>query len=174
MIQDSFGLTQLNSKRLEFSCFQEKDASEAYVAITPNLARYMAWDVPESDEQFREVQMSWLQKMQSQDKLVFVIRDYNTREFIGLCGLHRLKSEAPTVGIWVKEQQHGHKFGREAVETLIKFAFEKLGLRQLYYPVAEENWASRKIAETLGGKIIKHLAQRKYMAVIYEISQYAD
>lgn len=55
MIQDSFGLTQLNSKRLEFSCFQEKDASEAYVAITPNLARYMAWDVLESDEQFREV-----------------------------------------------------------------------------------------------------------------------
>lgn len=89
----------------------------------------MTWDVPESDEQFREVWMSWLQKMQSQDELVFVIRDQNTREFISLCGLHRLKSEAPTVGIWVKEQQYGHKFGREAVETLIKFAFEELELR---------------------------------------------
>ncbi len=131
----------------------------------------MAWDVPESEEKFREVWLSWLHKMQTQDELVFVIRDQIIREFIGLCGLHRLKSEAPTVGIWVKESQHGHKFGREAVETLIRFAFEDLGLRQLYYPVAEENWASRKIAETLGGKIIKHLAQRKYMAVIYEIRQ---
>ncbi|MCJ8160410.1 GNAT family N-acetyltransferase [Acinetobacter sp. A7.4] len=92
---------------------------------------------------------------------------------MGLCGLHRLKSEAPTVGIWVKEQQHGHKFGREAVESLITFAFAELRLEQIYYPVAEENWASRKIAETLGGKIIKQLAQRKYMAVIYEISRYS-
>lgn len=59
----------------------------------------MAWDAPE----FREVRLSWLHKMQTQDELVFVIRDQITREFIGLCGLHRLKSEAPTVGIWVKE-----------------------------------------------------------------------
>ena len=55
MTRDSLGLLQLSSKRLELDGFQEKDASEAYAAITPNLARYMAWDTPESEEKFREV-----------------------------------------------------------------------------------------------------------------------
>jgi RimJ/RimL family protein N-acetyltransferase len=53
----------------------------------------------------------------------------------------------------VKEQRHGHRFGRDAVETLIKFAFEELGLRQLYYSVAEKNWENQKIAEALDRKV---------------------
>lgn len=44
-----------------------------------------------------------------------------------------------------------------------------LGIQVLSYPVAEENWASRKIAERLVGKIIRYIDKPKYRAVMYEI-----
>jgi hypothetical protein len=37
------------------------------------------------------------------------------------------------------------------------------------YPVAEENYPSRKIAESLGGKVVSKSTSRKFDFVKYEI-----
>ena len=107
--------------------------------------------------------------MADHKEYIFVIRYVETQEFIGLCGLHRLHDEIPKVGIWIRETAHGHHYGHEAVRFIVAYAFNTLGIKVLSYPVAEENWSSRKIAERLGGKISSHLDKPKYQAVIYEI-----
>lgn len=159
----------LQSKRLVLDYFKSSDAAEGYASITPSLTRFMAWDAPESEQVFATVWQNWLNNMTDHKEYIFVIRHIERHEFIGLCGLHRLHDEIPEVGIWIRETAHGHHYGHEAVRSIAAYAFNTLGIKVLSYPVAEENWASRKIAERLGGKISSHLDKPKYRAVIYEI-----
>ncbi len=90
---------------------------------------------------------------------------------MGLCGLDRLMDEVPQLGIWIKESPHGHKYGCEAVDALVGYALDDLNRQRLIYPVAEENWASRKVVERLGGKIVDIVQQAKYRAVIYHLAE---
>ncbi|MFX1823642.1 GNAT family N-acetyltransferase [Acinetobacter sp. AS5] len=167
--QTQSALPTLQSKRLILNCFKSADAKETYASITPSLTRFMAWDAPESEQEFTTVWKNWLENMTDHKEYVFVIRHIETQEFIGLCGLHRLHDEIPEVGIWIRETAHGHHYGHEAVHCVVVYAFNTLGIQVLSYPVAEENWASRKIAERLGGKIIRYIDKPKYRAVMYEI-----
>jgi len=162
--QNQSALPTLQSQRLILNCFKSADAEEAYASITPSLTRFMAWDAPESEKEFATVWKNWLENMTDHKEYVFVIRHIETQEFIGLCGLHRLHDEIPEVGIWIHETAH------EAVHCVVAYAFNTLGIQVLSYPVAEENWASRKIAERLVGKIIRYIDKPKYRAVMYEIS----
>ncbi len=93
-------------------------------------------------------------------------------EFLGCAGLHNLQSETPELGIWIKQSAHGHKYGQEAVAALKKWADENIEYKYLSYPVVEQNIASRKIAESLGGKVMKEydkvtLSGRTYHMVEY-------
>ncbi len=130
----------------------------------------MAWDMPESEQAFAAVWQNWLENMAAHEEYVFVIRHAESLEFMGLCGLHRLKDEVPLLGIWIKENQHGHKYGYEAVDALVRYALEDLNLQRVIYLVAEENWASRKVIERLGGKVVDVVQQPKYRAVIYDLT----
>lgn len=71
-----------------------------------------------------------------------------------------MKHRLLDVGIWVKESQHGYKFGREAVETLIRFAFEDLGLRQLYFQSLKKIGRVVKLRK-LSGKDHQALGSKK-------------
>jgi hypothetical protein len=44
-----------------------------------------------------------------------------------------------------------------------------LGIESFTYPVADENYPSRRIAESLGGVIVERRETPKYMSVIYRI-----
>ncbi len=160
---------QLESERLILNYFKPVDAAEAYASITPSLTRFMAWDVPESEQGFAAIWQNWLENMTDHKEYIYVIRHIETQEFIGLCGLHRLHDEVPEVGIWIRETAHGHHYGHEAVRCIVEYAFNTLDIKGLSYHVAEANWASRKIAERLRGKITSYLDKPKYRAVIYEI-----
>lgn len=78
-----------------------------------------------------------------------------TNEFLGGGGIHRLDTKTPEFGIWIKKSAHGNKYGQEAVAGLKQWADENLDYEYLLYPVAKENIASRKIPESLGGKLIR-------------------
>lgn len=119
----------------------------------------MAWDLPKYEQAFATVWQNWLENMAAHEEYVFVIRHTESLEFMGLCDLHRLKDEVPLLGIWIKESQHGHKYGYEAVDTLVHYAFEDLNHQRLIYPLAEENWASLKVIERLGGKVVDAVQQ---------------
>ncbi len=87
------------------------------------------------------------------EELVVVILDQSSDEFLGVAGLHKIYSETPELGIWLKKDAHGHKYGREAIAGLKKYADENIKHKYLTYPVDKRNIASRKIAESLGGVV---------------------
>ncbi|MFM0478752.1 GNAT family N-acetyltransferase [Paraburkholderia strydomiana] len=84
-------------------------------------------------------------------------------------GLHRVRTESPELGIWIREGRHRNGFGREAVTLVADWATRTIGCASLTYPVAEQNRASRRIAESLCGVIVESRVTPKYISVVYRI-----
>jgi RimJ/RimL family protein N-acetyltransferase len=79
-------------------------------------------------------------------------------------------SVSPELGLWLKESAHGQRFGREVVVTLVEWGHATLGKRSFIYPVAVQNNASKRIAESLRGETIGKRTNPKYDSVVYRIS----
>jgi RimJ/RimL family protein N-acetyltransferase len=92
---------------------------------------------------------------QAGTELVITIHRRTDGEFLGGGGLHCTETPTtPELGIWLKSAAHGNGFGKEAVVGMMQWAEEHLEIESFIYPVDRRNVPSRKIPESLGGKII--------------------
>ncbi|MDP8249507.1 GNAT family N-acetyltransferase [Pseudochrobactrum saccharolyticum] len=160
---------ELTTQRLKLRIYAPQDAAEMYSHITPTLTRFMAWEPPASYEEFLENKPLWEERFLKGTDYHFVARDIRSGRYIGIVGVHRATTTTPEFGVWMCEDVHGQGFGKEAVTAVFGWAKEMLQADYFVYPVAEENRASRKIAETLGGKLVSSEQKPKYMAVTYHI-----
>ncbi|WP_323739503.1 GNAT family N-acetyltransferase [Acinetobacter oleivorans] len=158
----------ISTQRLNLKPFTAEDADEIYNCITPTLTRYMAWD-PQPRHEFDETWKAWLKNFKAESEIIFVIRETHSQIFIGLVGLHRMQTPHPELGIWIREDYHFHGYGREAVSAVAKWAVDFVKPDYFIYSVAEANTPSRKIAESLGGKVVSKATGPKYEFVTYEI-----
>jgi RimJ/RimL family protein N-acetyltransferase len=159
----------LASQRLLLKSFAGDDARETFAEATPAIARFMSWEPASSFEEFAVVWQSWIPKMRAGTDVSFAVRHRPSLEFLGAAGLHNIDAEEPEAGIWIKESQHGYGYGREAVARIVAFAGDDLGKRAVLYPVVEQNGPSRRLAESLGGRIIGSRLLRKGAGVVYRI-----
>lgn len=159
----------IESRRLSIRPFSATDADSAFQCITPSLTRFMAWDPPASREEFDRVWQAWLLSIDEGTEVVFAIRHRDDGGFLGLVGLHRLRDVSPELGIWIREDRHKEALGREAVTLVARWASRTLGIASFIYPVAEENYPSRRIAESLGGIVVERRETPKYKSVVYVI-----
>ena len=164
----------LSSERLVLKSFTGDDAREAFQEATPTVARFMSWEPVPSLEAFELICQSWIPRMRAGTDAFFAVRLQPSMEFLGAAGLHHIGAGEPEVGIWIKGAQHGHGYGREAVATIIAFAAKELGRETVLYPVVEQNRPSRRLAESLGGRIIGTKLLRKatgieHPEVVYRI-----
>jgi RimJ/RimL family protein N-acetyltransferase len=158
------------SERLLIKPFSAEDADATFICITPTLTRFMAWDPPANKEAFDRIWQQWRLAATEGSEFVFAIRERETATFLGLTGLHNVRGECPELGIWIREDRQREGFGREAVSLVARWATRVLGIRRGFtYPVAEENLASRRIAEALGGVVIEQRVEPKYRVVVYRI-----
>jgi RimJ/RimL family protein N-acetyltransferase len=160
---------QIESARLLVKPFSAEDADAAFSCITPPLSRYMAWEPPASRCDFDRVWQAWIPSIDDGSDYVFAIRHRVDGHFLGLSGLHHVRTESPELGIWIREDHHRMGFGREAVTAVAQWATRTVGTESFIYPVAEENHASRRVAESLGGIIVERRVTPKYNSVVYRI-----
>ena len=160
---------EIRSFRLILKPFIPLDSDEIFRHITPTLTRYMSWDPPKNRQAFDEIWHVWLDHIKNGRELIFVVRNNNNNEFLGIVGLHEVQSEKPELGIWIREDRHGLGFGQEAVKSIANWASENLRIKSFIYPVAVENFASRKIAESLGGTPYCYEKKHKYDSITYSI-----
>lgn len=158
----------ISTQRLNLNPFSAEDADETFNCITPTLTRYMAWD-PQPRHEFDQTWNGWLKNFKARSEIIFVIREAHSQIFVGLVGLHRMQTPHPELGIWIREDYHYHGYGKEAVSGVAKWAIDFVKPDYFIYPVAEENYPSRKIAESLGGKVVSKSTGPKYEFVTYEI-----
>lgn len=129
-------------------------AAEIFHEFDADTTKYMV-PQPAKDivEIFDFIAMSQ-QGMRREQELVFAIIHGLSGEFLGVCSCTgRESNETPELGIWLKKSAHGHKFGLESISILMQWLFMHIQFDYLIYPVARANVASRKIPESLGGKL---------------------
>ena len=160
----------IHSSRLQLSQFQMLDAPDVFGCIMPAIAKFMPWEPPSWSEYVARCEKRV--RAPEPNNFSFVIRRLDNRECLGMASFEDADSVSPEVGLWLKESAHGQGFGREVVAELVKWGHATLGKESFIYPVAVQNTASRRIAESLHGEIIGNRKNPKYDSVVYRIPFY--
>jgi RimJ/RimL family protein N-acetyltransferase len=103
--------------------------------------------------------------------LVMVVLDVNN-QFVGCCGIHNITSESVELGLWIKKSMQGIGLGTEIIINLIEFLENNFTLKYIFYPVDEENIASKKIPEKLGFVPYKKYQKNKSTSSFLNIVEY--
>jgi ribosomal-protein-alanine N-acetyltransferase len=147
---------QIEGDRILLRSIEERDSSEIFKEFTPEITRYMFPKPAEKIEETLSFIAESLDGMRGGWDLVLAITKKENGEFLGCCGFYgKGNPRRPALGIWIKKEAHGKKYGREAIKTLTSWAVEHIDFEYAIYPVDKANIASRKIPESLGGTIFE-------------------
>lgn len=113
-----------------------------------------------------------LAEMKAGSNLQLVALDKQTKEFLGCMGLHHIDTKTPEMGIWLKKSAHGNKYGQEAMAAIKRWADAELEYDYILYPAGIYNIASRKVAESLGGKLIRQFTGKNQLGEPMEEVEY--
>lgn len=151
-----FSSVTINSERLRLVPISDQYADSIFKEFTAEITQFMVPATPTHIDQIYEFIRTSKNNMADNADLTFVIIDRNSDEFLGICGLHGKQSpNEPILGIWLKKDAHGNRFGQEAIKSLADWARENLIFHFMVYPCDRDNIPSRKIAESLNGRIFR-------------------
>jgi RimJ/RimL family protein N-acetyltransferase len=149
--------------------FTPGDAEEVFSCMSRGITRFMSWEPPASLAEFERIWRDWLPSIEDRSNLHLVARARDDGRCLGVVGLHDLPSGKPELGIWLRQDVHGRGLGRELIGSVAVWASENAIVEYFEYPVAEQNVASRRIAEAHGGRIAGHRSGPKFRSVVYII-----
>ncbi|MGM4915268.1 GNAT family N-acetyltransferase [Rhizobium sp. 768_B6_N1_8] len=160
---------EIPTERTIIRPFAPEDAGEVFACISPEITQFTAWEPPPTEEAFAEVWENWLPAMDEGSELTLVPRGRDDGRCLGILGVHALQSGTPELGIWLRRDVHRRRFGHELIGAVARWVSRMHPVRYFEYPVAEENLASRRIAEAYGGEMREHRQNNKYDCVVYHI-----
>ena len=174
LLSGDLSQTFITSARLTIRAFTAADAAESFAEANARVAKFMSWNPPASEMEFRTIWQRGISDMRTGKGLHLVIRLTSTNEFIGSAGLDPADGTLLETGIWIKESAQHRGYGREAVAAVIKWASERFHPSGFLYPVVDENTSSRRLADALRGEVIgtrqRHKAgDKKRRLLLYRI-----
>lgn len=147
----------IETPRLRLLSISHEYQDVIFQGFTAKVARYLSVK-PTNDITDTKVFIDTaLQRMRRGEELQCAVVMRKTNEFIGCAGLHDVYVK-PEIGLWIKESYWHQGFGTETVSALQDWAKRCIsGHRCFYYSVHVENITSRRIAEKIGGRLVKPL-----------------
>ncbi len=146
--------------------------SDIFVEFTDEVTTYMyprpAQDIFETESFINDSILG----MKKEHHLIFVILKKDSQDFLGCAGIHKINTNHPELGIWLKKSAHGNGYGLETITELKNWAESNLKYRYLVYPVDQENIPSRKIPERLGGTIAREYNKTNLSGKVLHIVEY--
>ena len=122
------------------------------------MARWPRFDEPEL--QWANIELStprdrdaWYERSRSNvTRRRFTIFDAKDGRAVGTIGLRNIdfRFGEGTLGIIVNAGDVGGGYGSDAVRTIVRYAFDRLGLRKVYLDVAEGNERARRCYDRVG------------------------
>lgn len=152
---------EIETERLKLKPVSLEYKDMIFSEFTDDTTRFMFPSTPKQVSDTEEFIKEAREKIEKGEELTVSIFNKETNEFLGGGGIHAINTKTPELGIWIKKSAHGNKYGREAVAGLKEWADKNIEYEYILYPVAKENIASRKIPESLGGKLVRELVAKK-------------
>lgn len=143
----------LQTERLLLRPFQKEDAKEVFACweSDPEVARYMFWTSHNDIEKTKEWISFELGQIPKDDWYRFAIVLKDTNELIGT-GLIYYEEEVQAweIAYNLGRRYRGRGYTTEAMQEILAFAREELGLREVVGRYAKENPASGNVMRKLG------------------------
>lgn len=145
----------LKTKNLYLKSITLDYADDIFREFTAEITTHMFPKPAEKIEEIIEFIKTSMKGNKEGSNFQIVIINKANKDFLGCGGVHNIDGKTPELGVWIKKSAHGHGYGKEAVIALKEWADKNSEYEYLLYPVAEENYISRRIPEFLGGKIAR-------------------
>ncbi len=151
--------SEMETERLLMRCPRFGDGERVNAAVRESAAevgRWMPWAVPTPEIEATE---KWCReaasKFLAREQFHFGLYLKDTDAFVGNCGIHRIIWDVPLVeiGYWLRTSECGKGYMTEAVEQLVRFAFERLEANRIEIRVDQRNDRSGRVAERLGFRL---------------------
>jgi RimJ/RimL family protein N-acetyltransferase/alpha-D-ribose 1-methylphosphonate 5-triphosphate synthase subunit PhnG len=97
---------------------------------------------------------SQLPSIQKGETLIFSVFQKESKKFIGLVSSFLLASDSPTIGLWIREDEHQKGYGFQMVSTVKNWLDSNIKYKETIYKAHPNNLGSRKIAQKLGGILL--------------------
>lgn len=145
----------LETERLLLRPFRQEDTEAVFEGweSDPEVSRYMLWTCHNDIEKTREWITFELGHIEKQDWYRFAVTLKDTERLIGT-GLiyYEYEVEGWEVAYNLSRQYWGHGYATEAMERIIEFAHDSLGITEVVGRYAAENSASSNVLNKLGFK----------------------
>lgn len=162
---NSLGTILLETPHLRLRRIEEKDWQVMYDgwASLEECSRYFPWSAANDKDMYREKVLTWVQNYAEEFYFNWLIVDKESEKVIGMINLHDVnveKASAETSYV-LAPKYWGQGIMTEALEGVLAFAFEKVGMKQVQADVFQENEASARVLEKCGMKK-EGILERKY------------
>jgi len=141
----------LETDRLLLRKFTENDIDAVYrMRSDADLMRFIR--EPQTNRAEAESWVNLISSRWETEKVGFcAVIEKSSNEFVGWCGLWRLKETNETeVGYALIEDFRGKGYAAEAAEAFLVYGFETLDLKEIVAVARPENSASRRVMERVG------------------------
>ncbi len=143
----------LETKRLTLRKILPKDEDDMYeYSKDPETSKYLLWE-PHTSRNFTRAHIRYLQKSyQNASFFDWALIEKESGKMIGTCGFTEIyeKEKRAEVGYVIAPSYQRKGFAPEALEKVISYGFDTLGLTELCARFMEDNLASQKVLERLG------------------------
>jgi RimJ/RimL family protein N-acetyltransferase len=103
LLSGDLSQTHITSARLTMRAFTAADAAESFAEANDRVAKFMSWNPPASETEFKTIWQRGISDMKTGKGLHLVIRLTSTNEFIGAAGLDPANAALLETGLWIKE-----------------------------------------------------------------------
>lgn len=149
---------KLQTKRLILRPLKDSDAKNIVENINNlNVTKWLLvvpypYTLKDSKKWIKENKKKW--KKKKKESYGFGIELREEKSIIGGIGIHNFNKfqGKASIGYWIGEKYHKKGYGTEALDALLKFAFNKLKLRKIEAGVFAGNPSSGKLLEKFGAK----------------------
>lgn len=146
-------LPKLKGEKINLRRLKKSDASSINENVNcPEIARFTFIPYPNSLKETHKFIKKCHAGMRSKREFNFGMEEIQSRKIIGCIGLARvnLNFRHAEAGFWVAKKLWGQGIGKEAVNLILKFGFDQLGLNRIYARVMHPNTASAHLLESIG------------------------
>lgn len=146
----------IETERLVLRLPHPEDVRAMHVAITISLAELARW-MPralkgQTQKQTRDYIYTQMALFVQDENYLFGMFGKESGAFLGSVelGVRIPKIPSYELGFWVRSDVTGRGYGREAVQALTDYAFDKLKANRVFLRCEADNKASQKVAEACG------------------------
>ena len=145
----------LETERLTLRRCTESDIPEFYrLASNPNVTAWINWEAHKSADETAEFVKTLTEADENGTCMTWAICDKETDKFMGLISFVRVKEKSfsAEAGYWIGEEYWNKGYTTEAMNKVIEYAFNTLGIHRITAGHCVDNLPSARVMIKAGMK----------------------